>query len=160
MKNETKHFLSNFIDRNQCEEKSLPSNFPRDEIAIFTGEQNARSWFREIDLKFCQMKLSMVDRIEIIPFCLAGDAMIWFSVNREKIHSYIEFCQMFHLNYLQNDSPSDRNDAQTTELKTFDYRLFRYQIDQTRTKQRFAQDRSFIYHEEQCFTQKTHYQPT
>ena len=100
---------------------SNPDNKPsswemlRDEINPFTGIENPRQWFTNIDLKFSQLKLSMADRIEILPYFLAGDATIWFSTNRKKISTYMDFCELFAIDFLRREPPFDR--AELLEAK-------------------------------------------
>lgn len=91
--------------KNNPDEKCLTLNSLRLEVLPFSGDSNARQWFTRIDSKFCESKLSMDHRLEILPYLLVGDATIWFSCNREQIRSYTDFCQLFVRDYIQSPDP-------------------------------------------------------
>jgi hypothetical protein len=61
------------------------------------------------------LKLSFRDRIEIIPYFLGGTAMIWYSLNRQKIIDYFDFCQLFTLEFVHAKlSPDSHPPSQST----------------------------------------------
>ena len=85
------------------------------ELIPFSGDANARQWFIRIDSKFSELKLSMDHGIEILPYFLIGHATIWFSANREKIRSYMDFCQLFVRDYIQPKQLPDPIHCDTTK---------------------------------------------
>lgn len=115
--NETKYLLSQSMRRTQLDEKSPVLDLLRDGVNVFTGGQNPCTWFNDNDSKIAQLKLSMTERIETVPFFLAGDAMLWFCSNREKIHSYVEFCQLFSIEYLRPDALSSNTHTSVRQRK-------------------------------------------
>jgi len=81
-------------------EKPSLLDFLRNHISLFYGTGDAYNWFIQLDSTFSDLKLSFRDRIEILPYFLGGQAMIWYSLNRQKIIDYLDFCQLFTLEFL------------------------------------------------------------
>ncbi|CAF1643532.1 unnamed protein product, partial [Didymodactylos carnosus] len=88
-------------------EKPSLLDFLRNHISPFSGTGDAYKWFIQLDSTFSDLKLSFRDRIEILPYFLGGGAMIWYSLNRQKIIDYHDFCQLFTLEFLNVKSPPD-----------------------------------------------------
>lgn len=102
-------FIDSTIPRN-CDSKPSALDLLRRQVTPFSGEENARHWFILIDSKFSEAKMSLTDRLDLLPNFLAGDAILWFSLNKAKMQCYTDFCQLFALDYLQSKQTSDRND--------------------------------------------------
>ncbi|CAF3147539.1 unnamed protein product [Rotaria sp. Silwood2] len=68
----------------------------RQHVVIFSGDpnENARQWFRQIDTKFTELNVSLDDRLDIIEYFLACDALIWYSTNQDKFKCYTDFCRL------------------------------------------------------------------
>jgi hypothetical protein len=79
----------------------------RNHISPFSGTGDAYHWFIQLDSTFSDLKLSFHDRIEILPYFLGGSAVIWYSLNRQKIIDYLDFCQLFTLEFLNAKSTPD-----------------------------------------------------
>ncbi|CAF3775652.1 unnamed protein product [Rotaria sp. Silwood1] len=90
---------------NDSDEKPSLRDFLRCYITIFSGNENALQWFTQTDLKFSELNLSFNDRLEILPNFLTGCALLWFSSNRDKIKCYMDFCQLFNVEYV-NSKPT------------------------------------------------------
>ena len=88
-------------------EKSSLLAFLHNHISPFSGTGDAYQWFIQLDSTFSDLKLSFRDRIEILPYFLGSGAMIWYSLNRQKIIDYLDFCQLFTLEFLNVKSPPD-----------------------------------------------------
>ena len=86
------------------DEKISVKDLIRRQVTSFSGQENALQWFRNLDSKFFELNLSFNDRLEILPHLFHGVAMIWFSLNQEKILRYTDFCQLFSLEYLKCES--------------------------------------------------------
>ena len=93
------------------DEKPSLLDYLRDHIPSFSGNENAYQWFIQIDSTFSNLKLSFDDRLKILPYFFVGQSMIWFSLNKNKINGYTDFCQLFTLEYI--------NTKQTPDSQTF-----------------------------------------
>ena len=79
------------------------------QVMPFTGEGNARQWFISLDSKFSESKTPFMDRLDILPHFLSGDAMLWFSLNKYNMSCYTDFCHSFAREYLQTKQTNDHN---------------------------------------------------
>ncbi|CAM4981482.1 unnamed protein product, partial [Rotaria socialis] len=76
-------------------------------VTLFSGTENARQWFTKLDSKLCELHLSLIDRLEILPNLFTCDAMIWFSINKDKFKSYTDFCRLFAFTYFKFEQSSN-----------------------------------------------------
>ncbi|CAF4431982.1 unnamed protein product [Rotaria sp. Silwood2] len=83
----------------------------RQHVVIFSGDsdENARQWFRQIDTKFTELNVSLDDRLDIIEYFLACDALIWYSTNQDKLKCYTDFCRLFAFEYIKLEQVSTRD---------------------------------------------------
>ncbi|CAF1020194.1 unnamed protein product [Didymodactylos carnosus] len=89
--------------QNNLDEKPLLLEFLRQDILPFSGAGNARQWVLHIDAKFSELQLSFQDRIDLLPYFFTDEAIIWFSLNKNTIRCYTDFCQLFTLEYLKKE---------------------------------------------------------
>lgn len=73
------------------------------DMETFDGLGDARKWFHYINASFTQLKFSFDARLKSIPYLLQNDALIWFSINEEKITSYTQFCKLLAENYFETN---------------------------------------------------------
>ena len=106
---DTKPCPINFNLSKDCDSKPSVLDQLRGQVMSFSGDGNARQWFILLDSKLSESKLSLIDRLGILPYFLTGDAMLWFSVNKHKMQCYTDFCQAFATDYLQPNQISERN---------------------------------------------------
>ncbi|CAF2669008.1 unnamed protein product [Rotaria sp. Silwood2] len=97
---ETRH-QSNF------DKTALLLDVLRKDILHFSSDGNARQWFLHIDAKFSELQLLFQDRIEILPYFFIGETIIWYSLNKNKIRCYTDFCQLFALEYFPKEYSID-----------------------------------------------------
>jgi hypothetical protein len=86
---------------NDSNDKPSLLDLLRHHVATFSGEGNGRQWFLQIDSKFSEFDLTFHDRLAILPYFFSGDAMLWFSSNKNKIQCYTDFCCLFDLQYIK-----------------------------------------------------------
>jgi hypothetical protein len=99
-------------------EKPSLLDYLRNHLSPFSGTGDAYRWFIQLDSTFSDLKLSFRDRIEILPYFLGGKAMIWYSLNRQKIIDYLDFCQLFTLEFL-NAKPSPDSHSSSQSMNSF-----------------------------------------
>jgi hypothetical protein len=90
-------------DQNSSNENPSLLDSLRQDLISFSSNENALQWFLQIDKKFSELQLSFQDRIDILPYFFKGEAIIWYSLNKNKFQCYTDFCQLFALEYLQKD---------------------------------------------------------
>ncbi|CAF1101082.1 unnamed protein product [Rotaria sordida] len=66
-------------------------------IAPLSGGGNARQWFIQLDTKFFELNLSF------------HDAIIWYSLHKDKIKCYTELCRLCALEYFQLEKSPHRS---------------------------------------------------
>lgn len=59
-----------------------------------------------IHAKFSDFNLILSDRLEILPHFFVGEAFLWFTLNKDNISSYMDFCHLFARDYLKLDQSS------------------------------------------------------
>ncbi|CAF2902406.1 unnamed protein product [Rotaria sp. Silwood2] len=72
-----------------------------------TDDGNANQWFLHIDAKFSELQLLFQDRIEILSYFFIAETIIWYSLNKNKIRRYTDFCQSFALEYFPKEYSID-----------------------------------------------------
>ncbi|CAF4838911.1 unnamed protein product, partial [Rotaria sp. Silwood2] len=62
---------------------------------------------KDIYFLFLVMEMLVNDRIEILPYFFIGEPIIWYSLNKNKIRCYTDFCQLFALEYFPKEYSID-----------------------------------------------------
>lgn len=91
------------------DDKSLLLNSIRQQVSIFSGIENAQQWFSKIDSQFAEYNVSFQDRLDIIPYFFTCDAMIWYSLTKEKFFCYTDFCRIFAIKYFKSEQISNHD---------------------------------------------------
>ena len=102
------------------DERSSILDVIRQHVPIFSGNGNAQQWFSKIDSQFSESNVSFQNRLDIIPYLLTCDAMIWFSLTKDKFKCYTDFCRLFVMKYFTLEQPSSYN---TNELENLPSQL-------------------------------------
>ena len=106
---DTKPRPTSFSLLKDWESKTSALDLLLQQVMPFTGEGNARQWFILLDSKFSELKTPLMDRLDILPHFLSGDAMLWFSMNKYNMPCYTDFCHGFAREYLQTKQTSGQN---------------------------------------------------
>jgi hypothetical protein len=100
------------------DEKPSLLDYLRNHIPTFSGNENAYQWFIQIDSTFSNLKLSFDDRLKILPYFFVGQSMIWFSLNKNKLNCYTDFCQLFTLEYINTKQIPDSQTFSQSSTKS------------------------------------------
>ena len=97
-------------------------------IQKFNGHGDPELWLKTILEKFDSLQLTLLERNELIPDILTGEALIWYAIQQDHMPTFITFVKNFLQHYGQQELKTESSTTfisssiQLKQAKIIDYK--------------------------------------